>query len=66
MKKKQACQMIAGLVSICALVSVISTIQAFLVARETGGSFPGGMGMLALVTVICTVMIWRGVMHMDE
>lgn len=37
--------MIAGLVSICALVSVISTIQAFLVARETGGSFPGGMGI---------------------
>ena len=58
--------MIAGLVSICALVSIISTVQAFLLARETGGELPFGMAMMAVVTILCTVLIWRGVMNMDE
>lgn len=66
MKKKQACQMIAGIVSICAILSIISTVQAFLLARETGGAFPFGMAMMAVVTIVCTVVIWRGVRNMDE
>ncbi len=65
MKKKQACQMLAGLVSICALVSLINTIQAAVMVRSTGGEFPMGMLMLTILTLVCTVVIWNGVRHMD-
>lgn len=66
MKKKQACQMIAGIVSICALISIISTVQAFLEVRASGGAYPVSMILLSLMTVLCTVLIWRGVINMDE
>lgn len=57
--------MIAGLVSICALVSLINTIQAAVMVRSTGGEFPMGMLMLTILTLVCTVVIWNGVRHMD-
>lgn len=66
MKKKQACQMVAALVSICALVSVISTVNAFEEAAKSGGTYPLSMILLCLVLIVCTVTIWRGVRNMDE
>ncbi len=65
MKKKQVCLMIAALVSICAVIAVGSTVMAFAAARSAGEPLPMGMAMLSLVTVFCTVMIWRGVHEME-
>lgn len=66
MNKKQVCQMIAGLVAICAIVSGISTVDAFRTAVETGGDKPISMVIITLVTVVCAVVIWRNVRNMDE
>lgn len=66
MKKKQACQMIAGVVSICAILCIMSTVKAFMQVRAVGGSFPMGMILLSLMTVVCTILIWNGVRNMDE
>lgn len=66
MKKKQACQMVAGLVSVCAVLSLLSTAKNIMLYLEEGGTFPIGMLMLTLITIVCTVVIWRGVMHMDD
>ena len=65
MKKKQICLMVAALVSICAVIAVGSTVMAFVAAVQAGESVPMGMAMLSLVTIFCTVMIWRGVHDME-
>ncbi len=61
MKKRQISLMIAALVSICAVISVVSALIAIVNTQKAGASFPVGMLLMALVTVFCTVMIWRGV-----
>lgn len=66
MKKKQMCLMLAGLVSICCLVCLISAVTSVAAAVQAGGSIPTGMIMLTLVTAFCTVMIWKGVREMEE
>ena len=66
MTKKKICMMIAALVSICCLVSLVSTVIGVLAAVKSGGAVPTGMVMLTLVTAFCTVMIWRGVREMEE
>jgi predicted Co/Zn/Cd cation transporter (cation efflux family) len=66
MKKKQVCQMIAALVSICALISLLSTVAAVAAAVSGGSEIPTGMIFLTLVTICCTIMIWRGVREMQE
>ena len=66
MKKRQVCQMIAALVSICAVISVGSTVAAFVAASRAEAEYPMGIAFLSLVTIFCTVMIWRGVMQMEK
>lgn len=66
MNKKKSTQMIAGLVSICSLISIISTVRAILEARNTGGAFPFSMVVMSLVTVACTVVIWNGTRNMED
>jgi hypothetical protein len=66
MKKKQVCLLIAVLVSICALVSLLSTAVAVAASLSGGSEIPTGMIFLTLVTVFCMVMIWRGVREMQE
>lgn len=58
--------MIAGLVSVCAVLSLVTTVRSSLLALEQGSTFPTPMLMLTLVTVVCTVVIWRGVIHMED
>ena len=53
MKKRQVCQMIAALVSICAVISVGSTVAAFVAASRAGAEYPMGMAFLSLVTIFC-------------
>lgn len=65
MKKKQVCTGLAVLVSVCFLVSLISTGIAMLGAVQSGAAAPMGMVMLILVTGFCTVMIWRGIREME-
>lgn len=65
MKKKQVCTLIAALVSLCLVVSVVSTAVSVLGAVQTGGEAPMGMVMLTLVTALCTIMIWKGVREME-
>ena len=65
MKKKQVCMMIAALVSICAVIAIGSTVMAFVSAAKAGAAMPTGMAFLSLVTIFCTVMIWRGVRDME-
>jgi hypothetical protein len=66
MKKKQICLLIAVLVSLCALVSLGATVMAVAGAAQMDSEIPSGMVMLTLVTLFCTVMIWRGVREMQE
>lgn len=66
MKKRQVCQMIAALVSICAVISVGSTVAAFVAAYQAGAEYPMGMALMSMVTILCTVMIWRGVRQMEK
>lgn len=66
MNKKTICTIIAVVVTICALISTISTLRLVLLAREYGGSLPTGMILLALVTVFCAAMIWRGVLTLKK
>lgn len=65
MKKKQVCALIAALVSVCLIVSVVSTGIGILGAVQSGGEIPTGMVMLTLVTAVCTYMIWKGVREME-
>ena len=62
MKKKQWCQCLAGLVSICFVVCLLNTIEAF----KTASSTPVTMLFLTIVTALCTVIIWRSIMKMDD
>jgi hypothetical protein len=66
MKKKQVCLMIAGLVSICFLICLISAIHAVVAAVEAGASLPTSAILATLVTAVCTVSIWKGVREMDD
>lgn len=66
MNKKKSTQMIAGLVSICSLISIISTVRAILESRAVGGEFPYSMVIMSVVTVICTVVIWNGTRNMED
>ncbi len=63
--KKQACLMIAGIVSICCMICLIDTVLAIIGAVQGGGDIPWGMVMLTLLTGYCTVLLWRSVRKMD-
>ncbi len=64
MNKKLICILIAVVVSICCAVSLIGTIRAVTLSVRSGGVLPTGMIMLSLVTLVCTVVIWKGVLEM--
>ena len=64
-RKKLVCMGIAVVVSLCFLVSVISTIGVVAAAAQSGSSVPAGMIMLSLVTLVCAVLIWKGVREME-
>lgn len=66
MKKRKICVLIAVLVSLCLVVSVVSTGIGVIGAVRSGGEVPTGMVMLTLVTAVCTYMIWKGVREMEE
>lgn len=66
MDKKKGSQMIAGLVSICSLISIISLVRAILETRSNGGTFPVSMLLMTIVTVGCTLVIWHGVRNMED
>lgn len=65
-RKKQICILIAGVVSICCVISLISTVTGVLGAVRSGEPIPTGMVMLTLVTAFCTAVIWKGVRDMEE
>lgn len=65
MKKKQLCMIVAAMVSVCLVVSLVSTGIGVLSAMQSGGEIPTGMVMLTLVTGVCTYMIWKGVREME-
>ena len=58
---KQLCTLLAAAVSVCFLVCLVSTLRIFLLS----GSLPSGMGMLTIVTALCTFIIWKGVREME-
>lgn len=64
--KKQACLMIAGIVSICGMICLIDTVLAIIGAVQSGSAIPVGMVMLTLVTGYCTFLLWRGVRQMED
>ena len=59
--KKQLCMLLAAVVSVCFAVCLIATVRIVLTAQAV----PSGMGMLTLITALCTFMIWRGVREME-
>ena len=62
MKKKQACQLVAALVSICALVCILNFVNGL----SSGGEFPVTELILSVVLAAATVLIWRNVRNMEE
>ena len=64
-RKKTICIGIAVIVSVCFLVSLITTVGVVAAAVQSGSTVPAGMIMLSLVTLVCTVLIWKGVREMD-
>ena len=62
MKKKQAYQLIAALISICALVCILNFVNGL----TAGGAFPATELILSLVLAAATVIIWRNVRNMEE
>lgn len=64
--KKQACLMIAGIVSICCIICLISSITGIADALHSGGALPYTSIAVTLVTAVCTVMIWKGVRDMEN
>lgn len=64
--KKQACLMIAGIVSICCMISLIDTVLAIIGAVRGGGDIPVAMIFLTLLTGYCTVFLWRSVRKMED
>jgi membrane protein implicated in regulation of membrane protease activity len=65
-RKKQLCLGLAGLVSICFLISLLSTVTALVAALQAGAELPVGMVFLTALTAMCTVMLWKGVREMEE
>lgn len=62
MNKKQASQLVAALVSICAVVCLLSFVDGL----TTGGAFPVVELVLTIALVLATVVIWRNVRNMEE
>ena len=63
--KKQILTILAAAVSVCFVMSLLSTVRAVMGAVQSGAAVPYGMVMLTLVTAVCTFTIWRGVREMD-
>ena len=63
--KKIICMGIAAAVSVCFVVTLVSTVQVVASAIQSGAAVPSGMIMLTLVTLLCSVLIWKGVRDMD-
>ena len=63
--RKRICMGIAAAVSVCFLVSLISTVEVAAAAVRSGAAVPTGMVMLTIVTLVCAVLIWKGVREMD-
>lgn len=62
MKKKQASQLVAALVSICAVVCILNFVNGL----SAGGGFPLVELVLSVVLLAATVLIWRNVRNMEE
>ena len=62
--KKQILTILAAAVSVCFVVSLLSTVRAVMGAVQSGAAVPYGMVMLTLVTAVCGGIIWSGVMKM--
>ncbi len=63
--KKKICMGIAAAVSVCFVVTLIGTAEVVYSAVQSGAAIPTGMIMLTLVTLLCSVLIWKGVREMD-
>ena len=62
--KKGICLGIAVIVTVCFLVTLVSTITVTAAAVQNGAEVPAGMIMLSLITLVCTALIWKGVREM--
>lgn len=62
MKKKQASQMVAALVSICAVVCLVNFVNGL----TAGGAFPVTELILSVVLIAATVIIWRNVRNIED
>ena len=62
MNKKQASQLVAALVSICAVVCLLNFVNGL----TTGGAFPVVELVLTIALALATVVIWRNVRNMEE
>ena len=64
--KKQACLMIAGIVSICTIICLISSIVGVADALHSGSVMPYMSMVMTLVTAVNTVIIWKSVRDMED
>lgn len=62
MKKKQAYQLVAALVSICAVVCLVNFVNGI----TAGGGFPVVELVLSIALVAATVFVWRSVRKLED
>lgn len=63
MKKKQVVWVLALVVTICSAICLVTTVCQIWTAARTGGDISVTMVLLALITLLCAVMIWKGVLE---
>ena len=66
MNKKTVMIALAFIVSICMIVALCSAIRICVYAVSMDQEIPTGSVMLAVVTVVCAVVIWRDVIRLNK
>ncbi len=64
--RKQMALVVAAVVSMCFIICLVSTVEAVSAALQAGLEVPYGMVMLTVLTMVCTVVIWKGVREMKD
>ncbi len=66
MNKKKLCTILAVVVTVCALVSLVSAGISIYAAIKDGAPLPWGMLLMPVITIFCGVMVWKGVRKVEN
>ena len=66
MSKKKLCTILAVVVTVCALVSLVSAEVTIYASLRDGAPLPWGMLLMPMITIFCAVMVWKGVREVEN